>query len=299
MTNITADRDAATISARAPAKVNLRLKILGREETGYHQIETIFCAIGLADRLEISRAANGIELEVLGAELGPPQENLVHRAATAFFSAARIEPAVRIRLEKEVPAGAGLGGGSSDAATTLIALNELFDAPLSPASLFRIGARLGSDIPFFLSGAPRALAWGRGERLLPLPPLPAAPMLIVVPDFAISTAEAYRDLAEARAARSAPPQPAIIDLDRIASWDEMARIAENDFEATTFARYPKLRAIKVSLQDAGATLNLLSGSGSALFGIFPDQKTLETAVPLVRVAAPTSRIIQTSTAPLG
>jgi 4-diphosphocytidyl-2-C-methyl-D-erythritol kinase len=298
MTNATYS-DGSSIRARALAKVNLRLKVLAREESGYHQLETIFCTIGLADRLELTRTTGGLELEVVGAELGPPQENLVHRAATAFFSAARIEPAVKIRLEKVIPAGAGLGGGSSDAATTLVALNQLFNAPLSPATLFRIGALLGSDLPFFLSGAPRALAWGRGERLLPLPPLPPAPMLVVVPDFAIATAEAYRELAEARAGRSAAPQPTIIDPDRLGSWNEIIRIAENDFELSGFARYPKLRAIKVSLQDAGATLPLLAGSGSAVFGIFPDQKTLETAVPLVRVAAPTSRIIQTTTSPLG
>jgi 4-diphosphocytidyl-2-C-methyl-D-erythritol kinase len=298
--NHTANNSGPTsISARAPAKVNLRLKILAREESGYHQIETIFCAIALADRLEFTRTAPGLELEVLGAELGAPQENLVHRAATAFFSAARIEPAIRIKLEKQVPAGAGLGGGSSDAATTLIALNELFGTPLSPATLFRIGALLGSDVPFFLAGAPRALAWGRGERLLPLPPLPPAPMLLVIPDFAIATADAYRDLAEARAARAATPQPAILDTDRLGSWDTVARIAENDFELSGFTRYPKLRAIKVALQDAGATLPLLAGSGSAIFGIFPNLKTLETAIPLVRVAAPTSRMITTTTAPIG
>lgn len=299
MTPTATGPEKATIRAKAPAKVNLRLKILAREESGYHQLETIFCAIELADRLEIARTAPGLELEVVGAELGPPEENLVHRAAMAFFNAARIEPAARIRLEKVVPAGAGLGGGSSDAATTLLALNKLFNTPLSPITLFRIGAMLGSDIPFFLSGAPRALAWGRGERLLPLPPLPPAPMLIVVPDFAIATAEAYRELAEARAARTATAQPAIIDPNRLGSWNEIARIAENDFELSGFQRYPKLRAVKVSLQDAGATLPLLAGSGSAIFGIFPDQQTLETAIPLIRVAAPNSRIIMTSTTARG
>jgi 4-diphosphocytidyl-2-C-methyl-D-erythritol kinase len=297
--NGSAEATGTSIRAFAPAKVNLRLKVLAREDSGYHQLETIFCAIGLADRIEITRMGTGIELDVVGAELGPPEDNLVYRAASAFFSAARMAPGVRIRLEKEVPAGAGLGGGSSNAATTLIALNELFGSPLSPATLFRIGAALGSDIPFFLSGAPRALAWGRGERLLPLPPLPTAPMLVVVPDFPIATADAYRELAELRAGRTEAPQPAIIDPAKLDDWAGATRLAENDFEAAIFTLYPRLRAIKVSLQDAGATLPLLSGSGSALFGIFPDETTLKTAIPHLRVASPTSRIIETTTASLG
>lgn len=290
---------APTIRAQAPAKVNLRLKVLAREDSGYHQIETLFCAIGLTDTLELTREGTTIRLDVRGADLGMPEENLVHRAAAAFFQAARMQPGVRITLEKSIPAGAGLGGGSSDAATTLLALNELFGDPLSPVDLFRIGAMLGSDIPFFLSGASRALAWGRGERLLPLPPLPPAPMLLVVPDFPIATADAYEELARVRAGRDQAPQPAILDPDRLGGWAEMARIAENDFELPTFERYPKLRAIKVSLQDAGASIALLSGSGSAVFGVFPDQKTRETAIPLLRVGAPGARIIETGTTSLG
>jgi 4-diphosphocytidyl-2-C-methyl-D-erythritol kinase len=287
------------VRAAAPAKINLRLKVLAREANGYHQLETIFCAIGLADSLEVRRAGAGIELDVEGAELGRPEENLVYRAASAFFKVAKIQPGVRIRLVKAVPAGAGLGGGSSDAATTLLALNKLYDAPLSPATIFRIGAALGSDIPFFLSGSPRALAWGRGERLMPLAALPPAPMLLVIPDFSIDTTAAYRELAQSREGRTEGPQPAILDPKRLGSWSAIARLAENDFELATFARYPKLRAIKVSLQDTGATISLLAGSGSALFGVFPDEITLKTAIPLLRVAAPESRIIQTTTAPVG
>lgn len=290
---------AGAIRALAPAKVNLRLKVLAREVSGYHQIETLFCAIGLADTLEVTRVGDTIGLEVTGAELGRPEENLVYRAAAAFFHTARIHPGVRMRLEKAIPAGAGLGGGSSDAATTLLALNELYGNPLSPAAIFRIGARLGSDIPFFLSGAARAIAWGRGERLLPLPPLAPAPMVLVLPEFSISTAGAYQALARAREGREQVPQPAIIDTDRLGSWVDMAKIAENDFEAHTFERFPILRKIKVSLQDAGATIALLSGSGSAVFAIFPDQETRDKAIPLLNVGVPGSRVIVTTTAPIG
>jgi 4-diphosphocytidyl-2-C-methyl-D-erythritol kinase len=296
---LTIESSGERILASAPAKVNLRLKILAQEETGYHQLETIFCTIGVADIIELVRAGTGIELELMGAELGRPEENLVYRAARAFFSAAKIEPGVKIRLEKQIPVGAGLGGGSSDAATTLIALNELFDRPLTPTRLFRIGAALGSDIPFFLSGAPCALGWGRGERLLPLPALPEAPILLVVPDFQIATQEAYGKLSRSREGRAGAPVPAIIDPEAISGWDGIARIAENDFEPTTFAEFPRLRAIKVSLQDAGASVALLAGSGSTIFGVFPDEVARNTALPFLRMTAPGYRIIESSTTPLG
>lgn len=286
------------IQAAAPAKINLRLKILARETTGYHQLETIFCRVGLADSVEIARGGTGIQLEVDGEDLGDPRENLVHRAARAFFEVARIAPAVRIRLRKRIPAGAGLGGGSSDAATTLLALNRLHGEPLRPGAIARIGASLGSDIPFFLTGASCALAWGRGERILPLRTPPAAPALIIAPELRISTPAAYEMVARDREGREAPPEPIRIDPELTSTWARLARFAENDFQRPTFNEYPKIRAIKVALQDAGAMISMLSGSGSAVFGIFPDTETRDTAIPLLRVSAPGARIFQTTT-PVG
>jgi len=137
----------------APAKVNLSLRVLARERSGYHQLETLFCALELRDEIEIERGGGALSLQVEGAELGPPEENLVHRAAVAFHDAAGIRPDTRIRLRKRIPAGAGLGGGSSDAAATLAALNALHGAPLGPTHLLRLGAELGSDVPFFLCGS--------------------------------------------------------------------------------------------------------------------------------------------------
>lgn len=292
-------REGETIRLLAPAKVNLRLKILAREETGYHQLETLFCALTLADRLELSRGGTGIELAVAGAELGPPEGNLVYRAATAFFAAARIAPAVRIRLEKVIPAGAGLGGGSSDAAAALRALNELFGDPLELSELLRIGARLGSDVPFFLCGSPLALAWGRGERLLPLPALPSLPALIVAPPFAISTAEAYGELARARAACPPELDAGALELRALSSWQGVIPLAENDFEPPTYARYPELERLKGVLQGGEATLALLSGSGSALFALFPDEVARSQARTLLEENAPNVRVFETATAAIG
>lgn len=153
------------LQLRAPAKLNLHLAVLARETSGYHQIETVFCALELADRLEVRRAGAGIVLEVDGADLGPSEENLAHRAARTFYEAAAIAPEAEIRLEKHIPVGAGLGGGSSDAAAAMRALNMLHGTPLDEAALLQAAATLGSDVPFFLSGGPLALAWGRGERI--------------------------------------------------------------------------------------------------------------------------------------
>lgn len=290
--------DGGVARVRAPAKVNLRLRILAREESGYHQLETIFCALELCDALELRRGGEGVRLDVEGAELGPPEENLVCRAALAFYDAAGLTPAVRIRLVKEIPAGAGLGGGSSDAAATLRALNALHGAPLSRATLLRLGAALGSDVPFFLCDAPLALAWGRGERLLELPALPPAPALVVAPGFAIGTADAYRALDEHRRQPRRPPaEPAVLRPELLASWDAVASLAENDFEAPTYARFPLLAEIKAALQQAGARIALLSGSGSALFGIFPDAQHRTAAAAALHDRFPELCLLPTKTAP--
>lgn len=285
--------DAARV--KAPAKVNLRLSILAREASGYHQIETLFCAIGLADTLELARTDHGIDLEVEGADLGRPEENLVFRAAKAFFDSTGLRGGIRIRLIKEIPAGAGLGGGSSDAAATLRALNRLHGDPLSRYDLLQIAITLGSDVPFFLAGSPLVLAWGRGERMLSLEPLPEKPLLVVAPGFAIQTAEAYRTLAEYREALRQPPEAVARTAAAFSNWAGVAALARNDFEEPIFERYPTLRTMKDSLIASGATIALLSGSGSALFGIFPDRQSLATASAALKRFDPELRLFEAAT----
>ncbi len=282
----------------ARAKVNLRLRVLGRESSGYHHLETIFCALELADDLDIAAGPAGIRLEVDGPDTGPVHQNLVVRAAEAFFAEAGIAPAVEIRLGKRIPARAGLGGGSSDAAATLLALNQLHGTPLLHERLATLAAALGSDVPFFLSGAPLALAWGRGERLLTLPALPPAPALLAVPDFGVSTSEAYAALDRARAGRSAAlpaPEPAVVALDRLETWSAVAGLAANDFEPIVFARHPELRQVKTRLVDAGAGPALLAGSGAAVFGIFEDAARRDAAAEALADAFGQFRIIRTAT----
>ena len=290
------ERPGSTIVRRAPAKVNLTLRVLAREESGYHQLETLFCGLELADTLELRPGGAGIRLEVEGAELGPIEDNLVVRAARAFERATGRMVDVAIRLRKEIPAGAGLGGGSSDAAATLDALNDLHGRPLDDAALVDIAAQLGSDVAFFLCRSPLALAWGRGERLLPIPPLPRAPVLLAVPGFAIPTPDAYRDLAAYRAATGARAGAAVIPPAALASWDEVARAAVNDFEPPTFARFPQLRRVRDALLAAGADLALLSGSGAALFAVFPEDDARDRAASELRTRFPTLRLFETATA---
>jgi 4-diphosphocytidyl-2-C-methyl-D-erythritol kinase len=258
------------IVLHAHAKINLWLRILAREHgTGYHQIETAFCRLRLADELRFESMPEGFELTVEGADLGAPESNLVTRAAAAFREATDLDPAVRVRLHKRIPAGAGLGGGSSDAATTLLALNRIHGSPLDAAALHRVACGLGADVPFFLCGAALALAWGRGDRLLALPAPPSAGVCIVCPGTPIPTADAYRAWDAAPA-----PAPAPLELADMRSWDTIAARAHNDFEAVATRWIPRLAVIRGALLDAGARFARLTGSGSAVFGIFD-----RTAVP--------------------
>jgi 4-diphosphocytidyl-2-C-methyl-D-erythritol kinase len=260
----------------APAKVNLFLHILERATSGYHGLETLFCAISLADEVEVRRAAAGIALAVEGSiDTGVPAANLCVRAAEAFHRRIGSAPAVEIVLRKRIPSGAGLGGGSSDAATTLAALNELHGEPLGRGELLAIAAGLGADVPFFLCGSPLALGWSRGDRLLALPPLPARPVLVVHPGVAMPTADAFRRLA-ARRGEGAPPARAI-PVATLGSWEALAPIAANDFEAVARDSVPAVPPLLARLRDAGATTSLLAGSGACVFGVFADAAARDSA----------------------
>jgi 4-diphosphocytidyl-2-C-methyl-D-erythritol kinase len=272
----------ATCGVFARAKLNLRLAVLAREARGFHQIETIFCALELADEVDVSLAGDDVVLHVLpppeepGAvpDLGPAGDNLAYRAALMFCEAARVPARARITLTKRIPAGAGLGGGSSDAAAVLNALNTLHGEPLTRQQLLALGARLGSDVPFFVTGANLALAWGRGGRMALLAPLPARPVLLAVPQIRVATAAAYEDIARTRAH---DPVPTPLLLPALDSWADVAQIAHNDFESVIFAQQPQLAALRNAIEDAGARIARMTGTGSVLFGVFDDAAPAERA----------------------
>lgn len=274
---------SAALSVAAPAKVNLFLRILARDDGGFHQIETLLATLDFADELVLERSPGGVVLHVEGPAPTDPRENLAGRAAFAFFRAAGIDEGVTLHLEKRLPSGAGLGGGSSDAGATLRGLNRLFGEPLTLDALMRVGAELGSDVPFFVAGAPLALAWGRGERLLQLPPLPPAPALVLAPDFTIRTKDAYAAVAKARGARACASEGRALDLDTLASWEGVARLAENDFEPVLLGSHPALARPLGVLRRSRALFALLSGSGSALFAIYSREE--ERAAAMETLAA--------------
>ncbi len=264
------------VVVEAPAKVNLVLRVGARRADGYHNVDTLFAAVGLCDRLRVERAPAGITVEVAGADLGDPRDNLVYRAARAYLDARGERAGVAIRLVKRIPVGGGLGGGSSDAAATLRCLDELFEPRADVAALTAIARGLGADVPFFLSPSPLALGAGRGDHLTRLPPLPPRRVLLVGSPEGVGTAWAYNLLARGRGRgmeeRSAR-QPIPLTPARCRDWATVAGLAHNDFEAPIFAVRPDLRETLRSLRDTSPLLALMSGSGSAIFAVYRDEES--------------------------
>lgn len=257
---------------RAFAKLNLGLRVLYKRPDGYHELRTVFQTISLADRLELSfTPARSTSVSMEGTPDIP--DNLAERAARLVLEAGARHGHVRIQLSKNIPSGAGLGGGSSDAAAVLLALPVLAGIRLSISELSALGARLGSDVPFFLYGG-TALGLGRGEELYPLPDQPARQALLVAPAVHSSTADAYRDLSATLAATAVQSK---LDSFQSEIWNADGSRIINDFEPVVFGRHPELAAIRERLLSAGATAAAMTGSGSAVFGIFDNPGKLERA----------------------
>lgn len=262
---------ARAVQVSAPAKVNLRLRILAREASGYHQLETIFLRLELADVVRVRRS-RGQSLDISGtataASLGPTEQNLAWRAARAYADAAALREGWAIELEKHIPVGGGLGGGSSDAGAVLRAFDAMSATPLGEARLLAIAATLGADVPFLASSSACALGWGRGERLLALHPPPVRDVALLVPAFGVNTAEAYGWLSShPRAAR--PDEPGVLDPAALERWEGISAVAVNDFETVVAAHHPVLAAMVDALRAAGCAPAMLSGSGSVVYGVLP------------------------------
>jgi 4-diphosphocytidyl-2-C-methyl-D-erythritol kinase len=269
------------VSLPALAKVNLFLRVLSREEGDYHGIETLLCLISLADSLQAERTEGpGVTIEVTGAELGSGDQNLATRAAALVLESVGNRFGIHLTLTKRIPVRAGLGGGSSDAAAALHAANRLAGGAIPRHELLQLAARLGSDVPFFLAGAPLALAWSRGERLLRLPPLPMAPALLLTPPIGVSTADAYGWVDNAR--QSAGRRGAVaLDLDALSGWGDIARMAGNDFESPVFARHGEIRNAFEALVGTRPLLCRMSGSGSTLFAIYRSARDRDDATMML------------------
>jgi 4-diphosphocytidyl-2-C-methyl-D-erythritol kinase len=265
------------VSLSAFAKINLFLRVLARNDDGYHALETLLCLVSLGDtRRAERREGRGVTIDVEGADLGPAKDNLALQAAARVLEATGNRFAVHLTLTKHIPVRAGLGGGSSDGAAALLATNHLAGKAVPQHELLQFAARLGSDVPFFLSGAPLALAWSRGERMLRLPPLPSAPALLLTPRIPISTADAYGWLDSAR--RPSERRGAVVlDLNALSRWGDIGRMAGNDFESPVFGRHAEVRAAFEALVATHPLVCRMSGSGSTLFAVYRSARDREDA----------------------
>ena len=288
---------APVVTLPALAKVNLFLRVLSRHDDGYHGLETLLCLISLADTLQAERReGRGVTIEVTGADVGPPEENLAVRAAQRVLEATGNRFAIHLVLSKRIPARAGLGGGSSDAAAALRAANRLAGDAVPRHELLQLASQLGSDVPFFVTGAPLALAWNRGERMIRLPPLPPSPALLVTPRTPIATADAYGWVDSARGAAGRRGAVAL-DLDSLSRWGDIGRMAGNDFESPVFSKHREIRDAFEALVNTRPLVCRMSGSGSTLFAIYRSARDREDAAMMLGRKHGTVTLVDTRATP--
>jgi 4-diphosphocytidyl-2-C-methyl-D-erythritol kinase len=256
----------------APAKINLSLRVLGKRSDGYHDLATVMQQISIYDELEFNLSPEGIALSCPHADLPVDRDNLVYRAAEALFLFTGYQGGVEIILNKKIPTAAGLGGGSSDAAATLLALNDLCSLNVSQQELLSIGAKLGADVPFFIFGR-RAFATGIGNELRVISEIPELNLVLINPGFPLSTKAVYQglNLTLTKGRKNSYSIP------RFYVMEDVVREMHNDLETVSFRMHPELNDFKQMLTKEGALGALMSGSGPTLFGVFADEKSAEDA----------------------
>jgi len=255
---------SASIRLRCYAKINLGLRVLGLRPDRYHELRTVFQTVSLFDTLEMRRArGRGIDFRCDIPEIAGP-ENLVVRAAAAMVAELKLAGRIHIKLRKRIPMGAGLGGGSSDAAAALRGVAALAGRSPAPARMLEIAAELGADVPFFLLGG-TALGLGRGTEVYELPDSKRDWLVLAYPGVHVSTSQAYAQL-DARSALTEPQETNKIYTFCASSWDRRGVLPVNDFEPVVFASYPQIARLKKWLAAEGASPALMSGSGSAVYG---------------------------------
>jgi 4-diphosphocytidyl-2-C-methyl-D-erythritol kinase len=268
-----------TARVHAQAKINLFLRILSREPSGYHQLETLFQRISLADVVTVRLDVSARSLDCTGPstgpnggptaapDLGPTEQNLAWRAAVAFCDVARWQVPFAIEIEKHIPVGGGLGGGSADGAAVLRALNALAPEPLGQDALNAIAFTLGADVPFLTTEMALALGTGRGEQLIPFAPMPARALRLLLPGFGVSSKDAFGWYAADRAGRTPTPIPHVPLIGEL-NWEMVAALAVNDLERPVFARHPELAGLLHTLSQSGPQMARMTGSGSTLFAVY-------------------------------
>jgi 4-diphosphocytidyl-2-C-methyl-D-erythritol kinase len=258
------------VRLRAFAKVNYALEVQGLRDDGYHEISTVLQSISLADEVEIERSKEGFALHVepKGVEVGPPEESTIYRARTLLQQTSRCELPVRISLRKKIPAGAGLGGGSADAAAALVGMNELFGLGLNYTVLREVGSSIGADVPFCLTGG-TALGEGKGDVLTPLPAPPGHHLVVIKPVRSVETGGVYRAYDELHTERKPSVEPVVAAL-KAGDLPAFAGAIGNDLEPVTSGLVPEVTAYRRELLQGGALGVAMTGTGTAVYGIFGD-----------------------------
>jgi len=263
------------IIIEAPAKINLTLDIKGKRADGYHELETVMHQISLVDRIYLERGGKGIRLSTNSTDIPDNEDNLAYRAAQILVDKMDLQEGLSIFIEKNIPVGAGLAGGSTDAAAVLLGMQQLFGLALDKLLLLDWGAQLGSDVPFCIMGG-TVLAKGRGEQLHPIVHGPCLHLVLVKPDFQLSTSEVYRDF-RLEKVNHRPDNTAFL-----AAWENydminIVRHLSNVLETVSIAKHAEIALIKQELCKLGALNALMSGSGPSVFGIFADGASAEQA----------------------
>jgi 4-diphosphocytidyl-2-C-methyl-D-erythritol kinase len=274
---------------RSPAKINLYLEVTGKRPDGYHNLITLMCFIGLFDSLHLEFGRNRISVACSYPNIPQDETNLAFRAARLFLDTSRIREGVHIDIDKSIPAGAGLGGGSSNAASVLMGLNAHFGSPHSKETLCTMGKQLGADVPFFIFGSP-AVATGIGDNLKPFNGLKLYNILLIYPSVTLSTAEVYRTLNLTLTKNKKINTNTIFKLD----WGRNApKLLHNDLEAAASALCPDIQTAKQALLEAGAAGALMSGSGSCVFGLFENTDQAKQAYGLISSDRPKWQVFLT------
>lgn len=261
----------------SPAKINLFLHVTRKRPDGYHELVSLMCCLELYDLIEIARGSKGIRVSCTHPQVPDNEDNLVHRAARLFLkhldaAGEKADRNLQIRIEKKIPVAAGLGGGSSNAAAVLLGLNRLYGDPFSVQLLSELALRIGADVPFFIHGRP-AIATGVGEHLEPFNRLVTQQVLLVHPQVSVSTAEVYKNLDLGLTKCEKQLNSFLLDKK---AFDASLHLC-NDLETVSIPRYPEIGAVKEVLLEQGAVGALMSGSGSAVFGIFSDPEAVRRA----------------------
>lgn len=281
------------LSCSAPAKINLGLRVVARRANGYHELESLFVPLDLADEVAIEIAETeptGVEIDVVGRNHGVPADgtNLAVRAAAAFASAAALRARIRLRVTKHIPSGAGLGGGSSDAGAVLRAMRGAYPEAVSGRQLARIALELGADVPFFLDPRPSWVT-GIGERLEPVAGAPALPILLANPGEALATERVFRafdgrpnaTLTPAARDRTIPQPQTASRVERNLRWDSIAprsRSLHNDLEAAAVSLCPPVATLIEQIRKLGAGQIGMSGSGPTVYGVFESLDSARSAL---------------------